>query len=169
MSQILFHPLLARFLFPPIFPPIMTTISSQFLVTSTSLTQHFYKLIPPHQPPNQHQKQFLLLPPLSLIILPIVSISIPSSPNHTIFPLLPNPSPAFPPPFPPLLLLSLYCNPLSTTPPLTPILSPPILLIISIPFLNPLPHLNHFFNLYQIIPAFLTTLILTVLVSKFTK
>lgn len=45
MSQILFHPLVGGFLLAAILAAIMSTISSQLLVTSSSLTEDFYKLI----------------------------------------------------------------------------------------------------------------------------
>ena len=45
MGQILFHPLVGGFLLAAILAAIMSTISSQLLVTSSSLTEDFYKLI----------------------------------------------------------------------------------------------------------------------------
>ena len=44
MGQILFHPLVGGFLLAAILAAIMSTISSQLLVTSSSLTEDFYKL-----------------------------------------------------------------------------------------------------------------------------
>ena len=41
MSQILFHPLVGGFLLAAILAAIMSTISSQLLVTSSSLTEDF--------------------------------------------------------------------------------------------------------------------------------
>ena len=43
MSQILFHPLVAGFTLAAILAAIMSTISSQLLVTSSSLTEDIYK------------------------------------------------------------------------------------------------------------------------------
>jgi Na+/proline symporter len=43
LSQILFHPLVAGFLLAAILAAIMSTISSQLLVSSSSLTEDFYK------------------------------------------------------------------------------------------------------------------------------
>src|SRR5699024_11261717 len=45
MSQVLFHPLIGGFFLAAILAAIMSTISSQLLVTSSSLVQDFYKLI----------------------------------------------------------------------------------------------------------------------------
>ena len=56
MSQILFHPLVGGFLLAAILAAIMSTISSQLLVTSSSLTEDFYKLIRGSDKPSSHQK-----------------------------------------------------------------------------------------------------------------
>ena len=45
MSQVLFHPLVGGFFLAAILAAIMSTISSQLLVTSSSLVQDFYKMI----------------------------------------------------------------------------------------------------------------------------
>ena len=54
MSQILFHPLVGGFLLAIL--AIMSTISSQLLVTSSSLTEDFYKLIRGEERVKTHQK-----------------------------------------------------------------------------------------------------------------
>lgn len=56
MSQILFHPLVGGFLLAAILAAIMSTISSQLLVTSSSLTEDFYKLIRGEERVKTHQK-----------------------------------------------------------------------------------------------------------------
>lgn len=71
--------------------------------------------------------------------------------------------------FGPLVLLSLYWKGLSRTGAVSGMLSGAIVVIIWIAFVKPLGDVNDFFNLYEIIPGFLTSLIVTVVVSKFTK
>lgn len=44
LSQILFHPFIAGFVFAAVLAAIMSTISSQLLVTSSSLTEDIYKI-----------------------------------------------------------------------------------------------------------------------------
>ena len=56
MSQVLFHPLVGGFLLAAILAAIMSTISSQLLVTSSSLTEDFYKLIRGEEHAQSHQK-----------------------------------------------------------------------------------------------------------------
>lgn len=57
MGQILFHPLVGGFLLAAILAAIMSTISSQLLVTSSSLTEDFYKLIRGEEV-AKHKKSF---------------------------------------------------------------------------------------------------------------
>lgn len=58
MGQILFHPLVGGFLLAAILAAIMSTISSQLLVTSSSLTEDFYKLIRGEEAAKKHKKSF---------------------------------------------------------------------------------------------------------------
>ena len=59
MGQILLHPLVGGFLLAAILAAIMSTISSQLLVTSSSLTEDFYKLFRGEEA-AKHEKEFVL-------------------------------------------------------------------------------------------------------------
>ena len=54
----------------------MSTISSQLLVTSSSLTEDFYKLIRGEERVKTHQKEFVLVGRLSVLVVAIVAIAI---------------------------------------------------------------------------------------------
>ena len=90
MSQILFHPLVGGFLLAAILAAIMSTISSQLLVTSSSLTEDFYKLIRGSDKASSHQKEFVLIGRLSVLLVAIVAITIAWHPNDTILNLVGN-------------------------------------------------------------------------------
>lgn len=169
MGQILFHPLVGGFLLAAILAAIMSTISSQLLVTSSSLTEDFYKLFRGEQAAKEHEKEFVLVGRLSVVLVSIVSIAIAWSPNDTILNLVGNAWAGFGAAFGPLVLLSLYWKGLSRTGAVSGMLSGAIVVIIWIAFVKPLGTINDFFNLYEIVPGFLTSLIVTVLVSKITK
>ena len=106
MGQILFHPLVGGFLLAAILA-IMSTISSQLLVTSSSLTEDFYKLIRGEEAAKQHKKEFLLVGRLSVVVVAIISILIAWTPNDTILNLVGNAWAGFGAAFGPLVLLSL--------------------------------------------------------------
>lgn len=169
MGQILFHPLVGGFLLAAILAAIMSTISSQLLVTSSSLTEDFYKLIRGEEAAKKHKKEFLLVGRLSVLIIAIISIIIAWTPNDTILNLVGNAWAGFGAAFGPLVLLSLYWKGLSRTGAISGMISGSVVVIIWIVFVKPLGEYNDFFNLYEIIPGFLTSLIVTYIVSLITK
>lgn len=169
MGQILFHPLVGGFLLAAILAAIMSTISSQLLVTSSSLTEDFYKLFRGEEAAKKHEKEFVLVGRLSVIVVAIASIMIAWTPNDTILNLVGNAWAGFGSAFGPLVLLSLYWKGLSRTGAVSGMLSGAIVVIIWIAFVKPLGDINDFFNLYEIVPGFLTSLIVTIVVSKITK
>ncbi|PHK49642.1 sodium/proline symporter PutP [Staphylococcus edaphicus] len=169
MGQILFHPLVGGFLLAAILAAIMSTISSQLLVTSSSLTEDFYKLIRGEEAAKKHEKEFVLVGRLSVIVVAIISIWIAWSPNDTILGLVGNAWAGFGAAFGPLVLLSLYWKGLSRTGAVSGMLAGAIVVIIWIAFVKPLGDVNDFFNLYEIIPGFLASLIVTVVISMITK
>lgn len=115
MSQILFHPLVDGFLLAAILAAIMSTISSQLLVTSSSLTGDFYKLIRGTKKASTHQKEFVTVGRLSVLIVAIVAIAIAWHPNDTILNLVGNAWASFGAAFSPLVLFSLYWKNLTRT------------------------------------------------------
>ena len=169
ISQVLFHPLVGGFLLAAILAAIMSTISSQLLVTSSSLTEDFYKLIRGEEAAKKHEKEFVFVGRMSVILVSIVSIAIAWSPNDTILNLVGNAWAGFGASFGPLVLLSLYWKGLSRTGAVSGMLSGAVVVILWIVFVKPLGATNDFFNLYEIVPGFLTSLIVTVVVSMFTK
>ena len=104
MSQVLFHPLVGGFLLAAILAAIMSTISSQLLVTSSSLTEDFYKLIRDEEHAQSHQKEFVLVGRLSVLAVAIVALAIAWSPNDTILNLVGNAWAGFGAAFSPLVL-----------------------------------------------------------------
>ena len=54
----------------------MSTISSQLLVTSSSLTEDFYKLIRGEEKLKRTKKEFVMIGRLSVLVVAIVAIAI---------------------------------------------------------------------------------------------
>ncbi|QLK86409.1 sodium/proline symporter PutP [Staphylococcus sp. 17KM0847] len=170
MGQILFHPLVGGFLLAAILAAIMSTISSQLLVTSSSLTEDFYKLIRGNKANTAaHEKEFVLVGRLSVILVAIVAIAIAWSPNDTILNLVGNAWAGFGASFGPLVIISLYWKGLSRTGAIAGMIAGALTVILWIIFAHPLGETYAFFNLYEIVPGFLVSLIVTIVVSKITK
>lgn len=169
MGQILFHPLVGGFLLAAILAAIMSTTSSQLLVTSSSLTEDFYKLFRGEEAAKKRQKEFVLVGRLSVVVVSIVAILIAWHPNDTILNLVGNAWAGFGAAFGPLVILSLYWKGLSRTGAVSGMLVGAIVVILWIVFIKPMGDYNDFFNLYEIIPGFIASWVVTYVVSKMTR
>ncbi|MDN7135074.1 sodium/proline symporter PutP [Pseudidiomarina terrestris] len=104
-SQFLFHPLIAGFLLAAILAAIMSTISSQLLVTSSSLTEDFYKAFLRR---GASQKELVLVGRISVLIVSLVAIALAWNPENTILSLVANAWAGFGAAFGPVIILSLF-------------------------------------------------------------
>nr|WP_277753229.1 sodium/proline symporter PutP [Metabacillus mangrovi] len=104
-ADVLFHPLITGFLLSAILAAIMSTISSQLLVTSSALTEDFYKTFFKR---NASDKELVLVGRLAVLLVAIISILLSLNPNGTILDLVGNAWAGFGSAFGPAVLLSLY-------------------------------------------------------------
>ena len=105
LSQILFSPLVAGFLLAAILAAIMSTISSQLLVTSSSLTEDFYKTFL-HK--GASDKQQVLVGRISVAIVALVAIYLAYDRDSSILSLVSNAWAGFGAAFGPVIIGSLY-------------------------------------------------------------
>ena len=102
-TQFLFHPLVSGFLLAAILAAIMSTISSQLLVVSSSLTKDVYKLFFDKDAPEARQ---VLVGRISVIIVAIVAIMLASNPDSSVLNLVSNAWAGFGAAFGPLVIFS---------------------------------------------------------------
>ncbi|GAA4821265.1 osmoregulated proline transporter OpuE [Marinicella pacifica] len=105
LSQVLFHPLVAGFLLAAILAAIMSTISSQLLVSSSSLTEDFYKTFVRREAGN---KELVFVGRLSVIAVALCAIYLAYDRDSSILDLVSNAWAGFGAAFGPLIILSLY-------------------------------------------------------------
>ncbi|MCM3621548.1 MULTISPECIES: sodium/proline symporter PutP [Brevibacillus] len=105
LGKILFHPLITGFLLAAILAAIMSTISSQLLVTSSSLTEDIYKTFFRREASDQ---ELVFVGRLSVLIVSLVALILAYSKNDTILDLVGYAWAGFGASFGPLILLSLY-------------------------------------------------------------
>ena len=103
-SRTLFHPLIGGFLLSAILAAVMSTISSQLLVTSSSLTEDFYKAFFRR---GASAKELLLISRLSVFAVALVSLLLSFNPKESILELVGHAWAGFGSAFGPLILLSL--------------------------------------------------------------
>lgn len=103
-SQILFHPLIAGFLLAAILAAIMSTISSQLLVVSSSLTRDIYKLFLNKEASEGQQ---VLIGRLSVVAVAVLAIFMASNPDSSVLKLVSNAWAGLGASFGPLVIMSL--------------------------------------------------------------
>lgn len=105
LSELLFHPLIAGFLLAAILAAIMSTISSQLLVSSSSLTEDFYKTFLRKEASDA---ELVLVGRISVSIVAILAIYLAYDRDSSILDLVSNAWAGFGAAFGPLVLFSLY-------------------------------------------------------------
>ena len=105
LSQTLFHPFVFGFLLAAILAAIMSTISSQLLVSSSSLTEDFYRHFIAR---DASQQKLVLIGRLAVLAVAVVASLLALNPSSTILGLVANAWAGFGAAFGPIILLSLY-------------------------------------------------------------
>lgn len=104
LSNLLFHPLVTGFLYAALLAAVMSTISSQLLVASSSLTEDFYRLFLNR---NASDKQLVLSGRICVLAVGIIAALLAGDPNSQVLGLVANAWAGFGAAFGPLIILSL--------------------------------------------------------------
>ncbi|MDX3772908.1 sodium/proline symporter PutP [Chromatiaceae bacterium AAb-1] len=167
-SQILFNPLISGFLLAAILAAIMSTVSSQLLVTSSSLTEDLYKTFFRR---SASQKELVLLGRLSVIIVSFVAIALAYDRDSSILDLVSNAWAGFGAAFGPLILFSLFWKRMTYAGALAGMLTGAITVLIWIylPVVidGEKTHLSSL--IYEIVPGFIISTLSIIIVSLMTK
>lgn len=159
-SRILFHPLIGGFLLSAILAAVMSTISSQLLVTSSSLTEDIYKAFLNNKATD---KQLLVVSRLSVLIVAIVAVLLSLNPNDSILNLVGNAWAGFGAAFGPIIIFSLFWKKTSWQGALAGMLTGGIVVLLWV-------YTNHpYKDWYEIIPGFVSSIIAIVIVSLLTQ
>ena len=105
LSQVLFHPFVTGFLLAALLAAVMSTISSQLLVTSSALTQDFYKTFFNKTASDGH---LVMMGRLSVLLVAVVAVVIALDRSSSILSLVSNAWAGFGAAFGPVVLCSLY-------------------------------------------------------------
>ena len=104
LADMLFHPLVTGFLFAALLAAVMSTISSQLLVASSSLTEDFYRLFLRKQ---AGEKEAVLVSRVSVLVVGVVAAVIAWDPTSRILGLVSHAWAGFGAAFGPLIVLAL--------------------------------------------------------------
>ncbi|MBI1404125.1 MAG: sodium/proline symporter PutP [Porphyrobacter sp.] len=104
LAQLLFHPAVTGFLYAALLAAIMSTISSQLLVSSSSLTEDFYRLFLRR---NASEREAVNVSRVAVALVAIAACLLASDPDSEVLGLVSNAWAGFGAAFGPLILLAL--------------------------------------------------------------
>jgi SSS family solute:Na+ symporter/sodium/proline symporter len=164
LSQVLFHPLISGFLLAAILAAIMSTISSQLLVSSSSLTEDLYKTFARR---NASQKELVLVGRVATILVSLVAIILAFDRSSNILSLVSNAWAGFGAAFGPVLLLSLYWRGMTRDGALAGMIAGAVTVLLWLYLPVEIGGESLSANLYEIVPGFIIASVAAVLVSMF--
>lgn len=159
LGQIIFHPFIAGIMLAAILAAVMSTISSQLIVTSSALIEDLYKAVIKS---DATDKRYVFLGRMSVLFVSIVAMLFAWAKTNTILKLVSFAWAGFGASFGPIIILSLYWRKITNKGALAGMVVGAITVIIwgNVEALSG--------TLYEIVPGFLLNLIVTVLVSLMT-
>ncbi|RQP14482.1 MAG: sodium/proline symporter PutP [Chryseobacterium sp.] len=160
MSRTLFHPLIGGFLLSAILAAVMSTISSQLLVTSSSMTEDIYRTF---FNKKASAKNMLSMSRLSVLIVAVIAVILSLNPQDSILDLVGHAWAGFGAAFGPVVLMSLLWKRTTAKGALAGMLVGGATVLIWVYADHPLK------EVYEIIPGFVLNLITIVIVSVSAK
>ena len=160
LSNVLFHPFIGGFLLSAILAAVMSTISSQLLVTSSSMTEDIYRtFFSTHATP----RNMLIMSRVSVLAVAVVAFLLALNPQESILGLVGNAWAGFGAAFGPLVILSLLWKRITAAGALSGMVvgGATVLLWVYVP--------HAYKDVYEIIPGFLLSFLTTIVVSLLTK
>lgn len=159
LGQILFHPFIAGIMLAAILAAIMSTISSQLIVTSSALVEDIYKAIFNKTATDAH---YVFVGRLAVLLVSIIAAFLAWNPNNSILDLVGFAWAGFGAAFGPIIILALYWRKLTNVGALAGMVSGAVVAFVwgKVPSLASM--------LYEIVPGFIICLLVAVVVSLVT-
>ena len=159
LVQSLFHPLVAGVLLAAILAAIMSTADSQLLVASSALTEDFYRALWKRDASTEN---LILVGRLAVLVVALVATAMALNPDSQVLGLVSYAWAGFGGVFGPLILLSLYWPRMNAAGALAGLIAGAVTVVVWKSLSG------GWFDLYEIVPAFISTAVLAVLITRFT-
>ena len=160
LTQALFHPIIVGFVFAAVLAAIMSTVSSQLIVSSSAFVEDLYRIFKR----DTHPKRLVLLGRVAVLVVAIIALLMALNPSDTILGLVGFAWAGFGASFGPAILLSLFWRRLTNWGALVGMVSGAVTVFV---WSNFGPEIFGT-TLYEIVPGFLVNLVLAVVVSRLT-
>ena len=159
LGQIVFHPLIAGIMLAAVLAAVMSTISSQLIVTSSALIEDLYKTV---VKTDASDKQYVFLGRMAVLVVSVIGIALAWPNNESILKIVSFAWAGFGASFGPIILLSLYWRKITAKGALWGMITGAITVLIwgNIKVLSD--------TLYEIVPGFIICLLVVYFVSKAT-
>ncbi|WP_411827836.1 sodium/proline symporter PutP [Luteolibacter sp. AS25] len=164
LADLLFNPLITGFLYAALLAAIMSTISSQLLVSSSSLTEDFYRLF---MNKKASQTQLVLVGRISVLLVGVIAALMARDPKSEVLGLVSNAWAGFGAAFGPMIILALTWKKMSGAGAIAGMLTGAVTVVL---WIN-LGWGDSFLGgpgIYEIIPGFALAWLAIVIVSKIT-
>ncbi len=158
LSQLLFNPWIAGILLSAILAAVMSTLSCQLLVSSSALTEDFYKVF---FRPQASQKELVWVGRLMVLLVAVIAIVIAGDPNSKVLGLVGYAWAGFGSAFGPVVLLSVIWPRMTRNGALAGMLIGALTVIV---WRN-----GGWFGLYEMVPGFLLATVAIILFSLMDK
>jgi sodium/proline symporter len=158
LGQILFHPLFAGFVLAAILAAIMSTVSSQLIVTSSALVEDLYKIVVRK---DAKDKELVFLGRMAVLLVSLVAAALAFRQNNTILNLVAYAWAGFGASFGPTILLSLFWKKMTNWGALFGMIVGAVTVIVW-------KNVGLGDTLYEIVPGFVFNLVVSVVVSYMT-
>lgn len=158
-ADILFNPFITGFILAAILAAIMSTVSSQLLVSSSAVTEDFYRTFFHRE---ASEKELVFVGRLAVLIIAIIAILLSLNPDSKVLSIVGQAWAGFGSAFGPAILLSLHWRRMTKWGALAGIIVGGLTVIIWI-----VSGMSHY--LYEMVPGFILSLIAIVIVSLLTK
>lgn len=160
LSQVLFHPFIAGIILAAVLAAIMSTMSSQLIVSSSALVEDIYGLFKR----NPNERTQLWLGRGSVVLVSIIAILIAQDPEATVLDLVGFAWAGFGAAFGPMILLALYWRRVTAMGALTGMVAGAAVTYIW----GSVPAIKEALNLYEIVPGVLAHFAVAIVVSLLT-
>ena len=158
LSQLLFSPWIAGILMSAILAAVMSTLSCQLLVSSSTLTEDLYRAI---FRPKAGNLELLCFGRLMVLAVAVVAIIIAMDPESVVFSLVSYAWAGFGASFGPVVLLSLWYRGMTRNAAIAGMASGAVTVLVW--------HAYGWFGLYELVPGFILSTAVIFLVSAFDK
>lgn len=161
-SQLLFNPWVAGFLLAAILSAIMSTIDSQLLVSTSALSEDFYKSL---LRKNAGDKELVLVSRIGVLVISAIAIALAYNPDSTVLDLVAYAWAGFGATFGPLIIMSLFWRHATRNGALAGIITGGLTIILWVNLGDWFGLEGGIWDLYEIVPGFILGLLAIVVFS----